>query len=344
MNLIDFDEVLKKINITKEKRKWNFLMGNGFSISYDPSMFSYNALHDFVKKQQDNILSILFDSFKTSNFELIMRQLDITLTLAKNFNANDEFNDMLKEANMKLKKSLINAIQSLHPEHVFSISEDKSDSCSNFLSIFLSTKGEIFTTNYDLLMYWILMRNKIDGICDGFGREIEFNEGTYDELYEGDLIWGKNKEDQNIHYLHGTLPFFDTGVSVVKEEYDGNFLLDKIKDRIHKEDYPIFVTSGTGKDKLAQIKHNSYLAFCYDRLCRVTGSLVTYGFNFGEYDEHIIKAINKASKFNGKGKLYSIYIGVYSVEDKQYIESIKEKFDCKVSIFDSKTAHIWKSN
>ena len=89
--------------------------------------------------------------------------------------------------------------------------------------------------------------------------------------------------------------------------------------------------------------HNKYLTFCYDKLSTITGSLVTFGFNFGEYDEHIIEAINKATKFRAEdgGKLFSIYIGVYSDANIKHIESIRNKFKCKVNLFDSKTAEIW---
>lgn len=343
MELMSFEDVQKKISKTKKNRKWHFLMGNGFSIAYSPSMFSYNALQSFVKEQEDEVLATLFDIFKTSNFELIMRQLDTTLLLAEEFNANKSFRELLVSSNQKLKNSLIDAIKILHPEHVFAIEEEKSQSCSDFLRTFLETEGEIFTTNYDLLMYWILMRNQIKEVCDGFGREIEFDDDEFSEEYEeGELIWGKHKDEQNIHYLHGTLPFFDSGISIVKEEYDGNFLLDKIKKRINKGDYPIFVTAGTGRDKLSQIRHNAYLTYCYDKLSNIDGSLVTYGFNFGEYDEHIIAAINKATRLRANKKLYSIYIGTYSEDDVEYIKSISDKFNCKVYIFDSKTADVWK--
>ena len=90
--------------------------------------------------------------------------------------------------------------------------------------------------------------------------------------------------------------------------------------------------------------HNRYLTWCYEHLCNIEGSLVTYGFNFGEYDEHIIEAINIASKKGRRifPKLLSVYIGVYSGDDKQHIESISHKFKCKVHIFDTKTARVWK--
>jgi hypothetical protein len=67
--------------------------------------------------------------------------------------------------------------------------------------------------------------------------------------------------------------------------------------------------------------------------------LTAFGFNFGEYDEHIIDAINKAVHAPSKEPKFgrSIYIGVYSEADAKHILSIKEKFHAKVTLFDAKT-------
>ena len=163
-----------------------------------------------------------------------------------------------------------------------------------------------------------------------------------EEADYSELRWGKHKEKQNIFYLHGALHLFDMFNEIVKQEYDGkNYLMEQIQKLMNKGTYPIFVTAGNGDEKLNHIKHNYYLAYCYDSLCNISGSLITYGFNFGEYDEHIIKAINKAAGQNITKKLWSVYIGVYSEDDKKHIESIESKFKCKVHIFDSKTAKIW---
>lgn len=35
-------------SLSKKKRKVHLLLGNGFSMAYDPKIFSYNALYDFV--------------------------------------------------------------------------------------------------------------------------------------------------------------------------------------------------------------------------------------------------------------------------------------------------------
>jgi predicted nucleic-acid-binding protein len=93
-----------------------------------------------------------------------------------------------------------------------------------------------------------------------------------------------------------------------------------------------------------KIMHNKYLSFCYEQLTNIEGSLVTFGFNFGEYDDHIIDAINIAAKQGRKmtNKLWSIYIGVYSDEDKKRIESIVDRFKCKVHIYDAKDVEIWR--
>ena len=181
---------------------------------------------------------------------------------------------------------------------------------------------------------------------DGFGRDSE-NPDEFmpeEELEYSELRWGKYKEKQDIFYVHGALPLFDTGVEIVKEEYDSqHYLLENISDRIDRGEYPIFVTAGNGREKLTHIMHNRYLSHCYDSLSTVSGSLVTFGFNFGEYDDHIIDAINIAAKHGRKSfpKLLSIYIGVYSDGDRHHIEKLANRFKCKVHIYDAKTANVW---
>jgi hypothetical protein len=157
-----------------------------------------------------------------------------------------------------------------------------------------------------------------------------------------ELLWGVNRGRQNVFYLHGALPFFDNGTAVVKEEYDEhNYLLEKISARMEKGEYPIFVTAGDGEQKLTHITHNQYLTYCYDSLCQAKGSLVTFGFGFGQYDEHIIEAINRAAKQKPE-KLWSVYLGAYSDEGKAHMEQVASRLRCKkVHIYDAKTADVW---
>lgn len=335
--------------LSKRKRQKHLLMGNGFSMSYDSEIFSYNALSKFLDELKDETLQQLFQIIKTSNFELLMEQLDNVAQISKIFGADKKVVDKINQATASLKESLISAIKELHPEHVFAVPVEKSMACATFLNAFLSQGGNVFTTNYDLLLYWVLMRNELDNKGDGFGREAEESDDWIpeDEIQWSELRWGKNADSQSVFYLHGALHLFDAGIDVIKEEYTNeHVLLENIKARMERKEYPIFVTAGNGAEKLSHIRHNRYLSYCYDSLSSISGSLICFGFSFGEYDEHIIAAINHAAK-KRKDKdgnwqmLNSIYIGVYSENDLKHIQSIEKKFKIPLRLFDAKTANVW---
>lgn len=343
MTLMTFEDVAARLK--SKRRPMSLLMGNGFSMAYDRGIFSYNALYDFLTSKDDALLNKLFSVIKTKNFELVMQQLDTTLALLEAFGGAPALREQIQSASQKLKETLLKSVQELHPEHVYKLPDDKSAACAAFLSPFLNSGGQIYTTNYDLLLYWVLMREGVNNPIDGFGKEVfnhdEVTKGAEPEL--SDLFWGPNKDDQNVHYLHGALHLFDAGAAVFKEQYSYDaYLLQNITARLNNGEYPIFVTAGTSDEKLEHIRHNQYLSHCYDKLSKVSGSLVTFGFNFGEYDEHIIEAINRAKANKDMGsKLWSVYIGVYSAADEAHIRSIENKFRLKVTLFDAKTANVW---
>lgn len=339
-----YGEVMQ--TLAKKQRKVHLLLGNGFSMAYDPKIFSYNALYDFVAALGDPALIKLFQAIKTKNFELVMGQLEMFVALLDAFESREGLQDRVREAGARLKQSLLDAVGALHPEHVFKVPADRLAQCAEFLNSFLTTGGSIFTTNYDLLLYWVLLRGAVPNHVDGFGREllnpVESRNGEEQDWSE--LRWGPNQDRQNVHYLHGALPLFDTGLDIVKEEYTGDaFLLENISTRLKKGEYPVFVTAGNGDEKLERIRHNRYLSFCYDQLCKTGGSLVSFGFNFGDYDLHVIDAINKAAKHGAKDpdRLWSVYIGVYSSEAALHIANIENRFQCKVNTFDAKTTPAW---
>jgi len=349
MELLTYQEVIDSLN--KKKREKHLLLGNGFSMSYDKKIFSYNALSDFVTNTKDELLHKLFGIIDTVNFETVMCELDLFHKLASEFSEDKKLARKIEKARDSLKKNMMAAITELHPEHVFKIPEKSCSKCAEFLKSYLDSDGHVFSTNYDLLLYWVLMRNQdqITNIVDGFGKEyIPKDSDEYDPDYKpefGDLEWGPNQADQHVHYMHGALHIFDEGISIIKEIYNENCLLENIKKRINNKEYPVFVTAGDGKQKLAHILHNQYLEYCYKMLSSITGSLIVFGFGFGKYDEHIIDAINKAAKGRKEDrfkKLWSIYIGIYSKDDEKHVNSIIGRFKCKkVYLFDSKTVDIW---
>lgn len=311
-------------------------------MSYARDIFSYNALHGFVAKINNPLLTALFRIVDTHDFERVMHQLETFGALCEPLGLNEEIQQRIEAATENLKKSLIDAIRALHPEHVYKISEAQCGACAEFLRPFLDSNGFVFTTNYDLLLYWVLMRASLPS-RDGFGRDRE-NEDEYvepEDLQYSELRWGRNLEGQNVHYVHGALPLFDTGTEIVKEEYEQNYLLEQIAKRVEAGSYPVFVTAGDAHQKLTQIRHNPYLQHSYETLAALGGSLVTFGFNFGEQDSHIVDAIQRAIKQEPTKRLWSVYLGAYSDEDTQRAAELADQLKCKVHVFDAKTAAVW---
>lgn len=341
-DLASYQEI--KIYLKEKKTPINLLLGNGFSISYNKDIFSYNALSNFIENLENENLKKLFNISKTKNFEEVMENLNMLSEFITVFNGDKKILNLIADANKNLKENLIKAISSMHPEHIFKVTDEERSKCYDFLKDYLTDK--IFSTNYDLLFYWVLMSKNVaqtDSIIDGFG--------YYDE--SNILEWGKHSDSQNIFYLHGALMLFDEGTRVTKEIYDGEYLLRNIEQRIGKNQYPVFVTAGNATQKLKHITHNKYLNDCYDKLCKINGSIVTLGLSFGENDTHLIDALNRASKQPGPAQLWSVYIGIYSEKDLEHIKKMRKYFNIdnnnqggpgklKINVYNAISADIWR--
>lgn len=345
MHYDTFEDVM--LGLEKKKRTAHLLLGNGFSMAYDPKIFSYNALYDFVASLKDQLLVAVLQAMKTKNFELMMAQLTTVSAILEALGADQELKAKIRAAHAGLQKSLIDAIKSLHPEHVFKVPEEKSAACAKFVRRFLDRGGSVFTSNYDLLLYWVLMRQGVPNACDGFGRELlnPVEAATGQESQDwSELRWGPHRHEQNIFYLHGALPLFDTGTEVEKEQYDeAGYLLENISHRIEQGHYPVFVTAGNGQEKLSQIRTNPYLVDCYEKLCSVDGSIVSFGFGFGEYDAHIVEALNRATHHPGKDvpKLWSVYLGVFNDADRARAAGLEKSLHAKVHTYSAQSAPLW---
>lgn len=88
MKLQTYQQILD--HLKKEKREKHLLMGNGFSIAYDPKVFSYNALSDFIKKSDNSLLIKLFEIVNTYNFEQIMQQLNMSKKIISVFDSKSQ--------------------------------------------------------------------------------------------------------------------------------------------------------------------------------------------------------------------------------------------------------------
>lgn len=208
MGIMTFSEVI--MHLTKSSRTYSLLIGNGFSMAYDKDIFSYNALYGFLTSKNDELINKLFNAIKTKNFELVMQQLDTTLALLEAFDSDKKLQENIALASNRLKEGLLNSIHQLHPEHVYKIPENKARACADFLSLFIKSGGHIFSKNYDMLLYWVLMRQHVNNSIDVFGRELEnLNDVRQGETPEySNLVWGPNVKKQECPLFAWRIAYF----------------------------------------------------------------------------------------------------------------------------------------
>ncbi len=200
----------------------------------------------------------------------------------------------------------------------------------------------LFTTNYDLLLYWALMQRELepDIPCDDGFRKPEA-----DAAY---VTWEpENTYTQNVYYLHGGLHLFDAGAQLQKYTWlnTGIPLIQQIRAALKRDLYPLFVAEGTSAQKLDRIRHHAYLSKAERSLGNIGGSLFTYGLSLAPNDEHILKGV-----FNSK--VSTLYVSLFgdskSPSNRKIIASAQGLIDqrpkrkpLKVEFYDAQSAAVW---
>jgi len=127
-------------------------LGNGFSIAYQPAMFSYDALVDGAEFP-DRVRQV-FDTVGTSDFEHVMRRLNQACELLRHYDEAEGVCEDLQHDCSLIRESLIHALVQYHPHRADLVSDSEKDQCAQLLRQY----DRIYTTNYDLLLYWVLRR------------------------------------------------------------------------------------------------------------------------------------------------------------------------------------------
>ena len=329
----------------------HLLLGNGFSIACDPR-FNYRTLLGQANFSEAQKLPEVFSKMGTKDFEQVIRILRDTSKVLKiydkaNPKANPHVAEMEKNAKM-IKNILISTITKTHLRGPQAIDSGRSiDACQEFLKHFLKEGdneygGEIYTLNYDFLLYWACMHKSEYLGEDGFGRK-----GG-----NGHLIW-KNRDSQTVHYLHGALHFFHEGSDLCKHEWnDGHPLRDKVLKEISLKKLPLFVAEGTSKQKWNKIKKNEYLLHCYNsflqKMNQPNDTLFIFGHSLKDKDKHILDCITE-------GKIPRVYVDLRgkttlkrNVDRITFARRLKDRrhshrngCPLEVKFFDSKSAKVW---
>jgi hypothetical protein len=143
----------------------------------------------------------------------------------------------------------------------------------------------VYSTNYDLLIYWAMMHETQRGFKDFFW-------SSYFDLADTKL-WGKPTA---ILYLHGGLHLYHTVIGrTLKRHAEGGLnLLDMFGTPLAEDATPLFVSEGNAADELASLHRSDYLAFSYTALAHHQGPLCVFGHSLGNMDHHIVQALREA--------------------------------------------------
>lgn len=262
-------------------------IGNGFSINLC-SRLSYNSIYSEFKKEVPQELTEIFESFDTTNFEVVLNNLRTTKIINDKFGVDSKFTDPLVD---HLKNGLIKVIGLTHPTYA-EIAPDIFRSLAKEISRF----KDIFTTNYDVFLYKIILAyNEL--IDQEFESDIKFKDNFSDEI-SGDKIGLYDYDDGSkvLSYLHGSLFLFHDNVTYkYRRGSKGDEYITLLRMEVANGNFPLFIAEGQARDKYTSITNNYYLRSRLEMLKRSKGPLVVYGSAFQESDQHIVNAINLSS-------------------------------------------------
>ena len=344
--MLSFDEAVAKTSDGKP----HVLLGNGFSIGAHP-VFSYGTLYEQAKQVNlpDHVTE-LFGWYGTTNFEQVMRQLAEARRFAEHYQlaGTGSGRDMAADYDL-LKGALVGAIADTHPATPSEIGEGNLASSANFLKSF----KKVFTTNYDLLLYWASASLDSFPFQDGFGRD---RDTPSDYVVFRQTTTGTGL----MCFLHGALHLTTVDGEVRKFVWNttGIPLMEQIRATLEQGHYPLVVSEGTELDKRRRIESSSYLSWALRRFEGIRGTLFTYGWALSEQDGHLLQAIARNSG------LRSLCVGVYGdpnsepnrglmatareLADRRKILHPEAKaghkrrpYELSVSFFDAATAKVW---
>jgi hypothetical protein len=324
MTILNYPQVLEEIEKNGLSANATLLVGNGFSRAFADTTFSYKSLYQKAREKGLTAEAIaVFEKLGETNFERVLKAYDECLWIAGNY--NQTLDETIASDRDAIRKILVGVISENHPENQNFMNDDTRDNAHTFIDTFTN----LFTTNYDLILYWLIMsgQKKWD---DGFRRVGE------------DLCFSDFQGPSRIYFLHGALHIVRQGKSLIKLSWSGKKgkLKKLIAESIGQGHYPIFVAEGDSSKKKYQIDNNRYLRKCLHALQDIEGVLVIFGLSLDPaFDKHIIDAINAAQG------LSRIYFGVYgddhemnNAEFLKYARSIG--LDKRLTLFQSKSVSL----
>jgi hypothetical protein len=279
---LDTNDLLDWNTVLETEMRWTgLLLGNGASRAVWDE-FSYPSLYDRARSVQiANPLAAedeaLFAAFTTRNFERVLGSLKTAGTVARALGQSDS---EIRTRYDHVQHALFEAVGSVHVPW-----EQVAGDTLRSIRSALRAYPAVYSTNYDLLVYWAIMHeDEGAGFKDFFwGADHTFD--PKDTAVSGNATL--------IYYLHGGThlrALVDGGTR--KHVAELGALLDAFPTSFESDDVPLLVSEGTAEDKLAAVLRSDYLSFAYGRLAEHTGGLVIFGQSLSDEDSHLVDLIN----------------------------------------------------
>lgn len=327
-------------------KRQHLLLGNGFSIGCNKD-FNYESLYEHAKPKLSERVQSVF-SYVGNNFERVLRMLKEAKLIAETYawTEPDDGKAKISDDFEAVKEGLIEAVVSKHLPRPSDVSEDQKRRASAFLIDY----HNIFTLNYDLLLYWLCLSSDELLKRDGFADDPEDRDADYC------VFRRRIGNDPGMYLLHGGLHLYVAAGEIRKHTWrkTGVPLVESITAALKRDQFPLFVAEGTSANKIEQINASSYLWYCFVKFSDIKGPLVTYGWSFGDSDAHIVNAIAWNTQ------LPTLYVGLYGdpnsdgnkeirdraqgmKEQRRRILNERKGKDLEVFFYQSETAGVWEA-
>jgi hypothetical protein len=255
------------------------LLGNGLSINIWPS-FAYGSLFDHARGGGlSDVDCALFDG--TMNFEAVLGDLRTAIRIGDIIGAPTT---AFEQRYRNIQLALGHAVREVHVARA-----QVPDATLARVRSVLEAFEWVFSTSYDLLLYWSMaLGGRFEPFMDHFrGSPCVFRPSVIN------VPAGKVP----VYFLHGALHLV-VGTTGMTRKLTANIvrtLLAQFGQPIPGDPgaRPLLVTEGSSRDKLRAIEGNAYLSHALDRLRERAEPTVVFGSSLSEQDRHLADALSE---------------------------------------------------